>query len=418
MTRPRPVQSRDVIRRRMVLPTIASVSREPTIRVRIAKDVTRAEISGGDSLLIGPAGVGQADTARRFTRAVAVTYFRGAFLVTDTNRRSVRWALSTMRITPASGTPVAYNGKQYPGSVVLTPVRDKNGRPTGKLDIVNHVGMESYLPGVIEHELYGSWEPAAFRAAAIAARSYALFESSLKVQGHYDLESTAASQVYGGRSRNPKALSAVSQTRGKLLEYHGRVVPAFYSSSCGGTGQDAKAAFTWLPDLPNMRPLRGQDHGGWCRHSDKFRWGPVTRSKTSLAFRIALWGRTEGHPVKALRGIRDIRISATNSEGRPTAFAISDTLGMTYTLGPEQFRFACNFGGPKLAKPVKGQSLYSSHMKIRINPSAVTFYDGHGFGHGVGLCQFGTQGLAKAGYNEYSILAFYYPGSRVVQAYK
>ena len=91
---------------------------------------------------------------------------------------------------------------------------------------------------------------------------------------------------------------------------------------------------------------------------------------------------------------------------------------MTYTLGPEQFRLACNASAPGIAKPGKNQSLYSSHVKVKVASATVTFYDGRGFGHGVGLCQFGAQGLAKAGYNEFSILAFYYPGSRVARAYK
>ncbi len=427
----KPIRTRAVptqiagLKHRVVLPSISSIQSEPTLRVRIAKGLARADISCSGDLLVGPAGLGAhpgaspgAGSDRRYRRAVAVTYYNGSFLVTDMQRRSIRWALPAMRLMPVGGTPIIFNGKPYPGAIVLVPVKDKNGRPTGRLDVVNHVRMESYLPGVIERELYGSWEPATFRAAAVAARSYAVFEASLNADKHYDLESTTASQAYGGRATNPKALSAASQTRGLFIEYNGRVVPAFYSSSCGGTGQDAKAAFTWLKGLPDIRPLRGRDHGGWCQHSDKFRWGPMTRAKASLALRIKTWGSKQDHPIKALKGIRNIRVARVNTVGRPTAFAVSDHAGMTYTLGPEQFRFACNSSAPGIAKPAKGQSLNSSHVQIKIGQSTVTFYNGRGFGHGVGLCQFGAQGLAKSGYNEYSILAFYYPGSRVVQAYK
>ncbi len=422
-TRVTPAETRDT-RRHMLLPTVASINREPVVRVRIQKNAARVEVSTGQSLLIGPATAGDgAGTTRRFTRAVAVTYYRGAFLVTDTRGQTVRWALRSMRLTPgtsagaASGAPFAFNGKPYPGSLVLVPVKDENGRPTGRIDVVNHVAMESYLPGVIERELYGSWDPTAFRAAAIAARTYAVFESSLNSQKHYDIESTTASQVYGGRSANPKVLQAVEQTRGLLIAYHGRIVPAFYSSSCGGTSQDAKAAFTWLPGLPNMPPLRGKSRGPWCQSSDKFRWGPVARAKAPLALRFKAWGNTQDHPIKSLRGIRDIRVARTNSAGRPTAFSIADHAGMTFTLGAEQFRQAGNHPAPGLGKPGKGRTLYSSHVSVKVSASAVTFYDGRGFGHGVGLCQFGTQGLAKAGYSEYSILAYYYPGSKVLRAY-
>ena len=284
-TRAAPAQSREV-KHRMVLPAIGSIQHEPLLRVRIARGPARVQISCADEIWVGPVGAGQSGTARRYRGAVAVTHYGGSFLVTDTRRQSIRWGLSAMRLTSAGGSPLIFQGKPYPGSIVLVPVADENGRPTGRMDVVNHVGMESYLPGVLERELYGSWNPATFRALAIAARSYAVFEAALNADKHYDLESTTASQAYGGRTANPKALSAVNQTRGQLLAYNGRIVPAFYSSCCGGSGQDAKAAFTWLPNLPNIQPLRGRDHGRWCQLSDKFRWGPMTRAKATLAFRI------------------------------------------------------------------------------------------------------------------------------------
>ena len=414
--RPAPAQN-NAISKRIVLPSISSIQREPTLRVRIDKNLTRVDISAAGDLLVGPATPSPGVADRRYRGAVAVMYHNGSFLITDTQRRSIRWALPAVRLTPAGGVPIQINGKPYPGSIVLVPAKDKQGQPTGKLDAVNHVGMESYLPGVIERELYGSWDPATFRAAAVAARSYAVFEASMHAHQHFDLESTTASQAYSGRATNPKAFAAVSQTRGLLIEYNGRVVPAFYSSACGGTGQDAKAAFTWLPGLPDIQPLRGRNHGGWCQKSDKFRWGPVARAKASLALRIKTWGASEDHPVRALKGIRDIKITHVNAVGRPAAFAISDMAGMTYTLGPEQFRFACNTAAPGLPKPGQGQSLNSSHVKVKLGASTVTFHDGRGYGHGVGLCQFGAQGLAQAGYNEYSILSFYYPGSRIARAY-
>lgn len=418
-TPPTPVPAQNqVVQRRLVLPAIASVQREPNVRVRIARDQPRADISAGGGLVIGPADTTFTTSARRFTSAVAVTHYQGSFLVTDANRQTVRWALPALLLSPASpDAPIAYNGKSYPGSLVIVPVLDARGAATGKLDVVNHVGMESYLPGVVERELYGSWEPTTFRAAAIAARSYAVFESSLNAHRHYDLESSTASQAYNGQATNPKALSAVAQTRGMLLEYQGRIVPAFYSSACGGSGQDAVAAFTWLPGLPDIEPLRGRDHGAWCQKSDKFRWGPITRGKAELDQRIKHWGAKENHPIKALRGIRDIRVTKVNAVGRPTAFAVTDLAGMTYTLGPEQFRFACNTEVPGIGAVPKGQSLNSSHIRVSVGATTVTFHGGQGYGHGVGLCQFGAQGLAKTGYNEYSILAYYYPGSRVVRAY-
>lgn len=421
--RPRPTQSRidagaGVGARRIELPKIKSIKREPVVRVRVQRGALRARLSSDDVLLIGPiARARQQGSARQFTDAVSITHHRGAFMITDSRQQTVRWAIPLMRVVSSTGSPVIFNGRTYPGAIVLVPINHPQGRATGKMDVVNHVLMESYLPGVIECELYSSWAPQTFRAAAIAARSYAVFESSLNRLKHYDLESTVASQAYGGQSRNPKALGAVEQTRGQLLAYRNRIVPAFYSSACGGLSQDAKAAFTWLRGMPDIPPIRGRSHGAWCKDSDKYRWGPIIITKVALTQRFSQWGRIKGHPIKKLRAIRDIRVHTVNRVGRPTAFSVSDIAGMTYILGPEQFRFACNFRAPGLGNPGKGQTLYSSHVRIKTDTLAVTFYDGRGFGHGVGLCQFGAQGLAKKGYSAYSILHFYYPQSEIVQAY-
>lgn len=416
----RPVPARNmVVPKRIVLPTVASINREPVVRVRIAKGQSRVSVSSYGGLNVGPADP-RMSAARAYNSAVAVTYQQGAFLITDAQRNTIRWALSSLMLSPRrAGAAVTYDGKTYPGVIVLVPQVTPRGVATGGLDVVNHVGMESYLPGVVERELYGSWEPATFRAATIAARTYAVFESSMNRDKHYDLESSTASQAYGGHAKNPKATAAVAQTRGMLLEYRGRIVPAFYSSACGGVGQDAVAAFTWLPGLPDIDPLRGRDHGACCQKSTKFRWPSVVRNKSTLERRIKAWGAKEDHPIKALRGIRDIRIAKVNSVGRPTAFAIYDNAGLMYTLGPEQFRFACNSDAPGIGAVAKEHVLYSSHVQVAASgPSTVTFYNGRGYGHGVGLCQFGAQGLVQAGQNEYAVLAFYYPGSRVVRAYQ
>jgi len=416
--KPTPAQAKKPTNR-IVLPTVASISREPMVRVRIAKGQPRADIASSSGLLAGPSDIAINTSDRRYPSAVAVTLSRGSFLITDTHRRTIRWALPALRLSPVStGRLITYDGQAYPGTIVLVPAKDRHGAPTGKIDVINHVGMESYLPGVVERELYGSWEPATFRAAVIAARSYALFEQSVNAHRHYDLESTTASQAYAGQARNPKATAAVAQTRGMLLEFNGRVVPAFYSSACGGLGQDANAAFTWLPGLPAIQPLSARNHGGYCSKSTKYRWGPVRQGKSALAQRIRAWGERTGHPIKSLRGIRGIRVAQTNAVGRPSAFTIDDHAGLRYTLGPEQFRMACNSSAPGLAAAGKGQKLFSSHVQVTVGTSTVTFHDGRGFGHGVGLCQFGAQALAQAGHNEFAILAFYYPGARVVQSYR
>ena len=108
-----------------------------------------------------------------------------------------------------------------------------------------------------------------------------IFESlPIRRNSHYDLESSTASQAYIGDKASAKARRAVAATRGQVLVYDGRVLPAFYSSCTGGVGQDAVAA--WPGKVDDLAPLRGRNHGGWGSTSSKFRWGPVHMTTADL----------------------------------------------------------------------------------------------------------------------------------------
>ena len=280
--------------------------------------------------------------------------------------------------------------------------------------MVNHVQLERYLPGVLDRELYSHWHPQTYQSQAIAARSYAAARLARTQRRHFDLEATQASQVYGGTTGNRKALLAVRETRGMVLTYSETVVPAYYSSCSGGAGQDAVVAF---PDAPDMAPLRGRDHGVWGQDCPLFRWGPIKRDRGRLSRRLAAWGRHNAHPIGDLKHIGAIDIAARNSVQRPTKFRIRDAQGDMYELGPEFFRYAVNFRGPG-APPLSAKAkLPSSHVSAVVDGQQVRFVDGRGFGHGVGMDQFGAEAMARRGHTAPAILSFYYPQSQLVQAY-
>lgn len=314
---------------------------------------------------------------------------------------------------PAGG--VLVDGRAFPAKVRLYPLT-RGGRPAGRLDVVNVVGVERYLPGVLERELYGSWPRATYEAQAVAARSYALWERRQAGRRHYHLESTVASQAYVGKSTRAVAVEAVTATRGMVLAWDGRVLPAFYSSTSGGRGQDALAAFPERGlDLP---PLRGRDHGRWGQGSGRHRWAVIERDRGTLAARMAAWGRAARHPVGRLDGLRAIRVVGRNAVGRPTRFAVVGVNGQRYELAAERLRFAVNHpaaGLPGLAREVV---LPSSDTEPRVVGGVVRFEAGRGFGHGVGLAQWGAKEMADAGNDFRSILVFYYPGARLIRAYR
>jgi len=394
------------------LPRVGEIIGEPAVRVRIGKGVSRVRLGGPGPLVIAPGTSDKAQAvARSMTGDITVTrQSDGMFRLAAAGQKTLGWAAPVLVIETRGGH-MEVDGVTYPGRVFL----HARQRTRTALDVVSHVDIEDYLPGVLERELYPGWHAQAYQAQAVAARSYAIAQSAgARQRGwHYDVESTTASQVYGGQSTRPVARSAVAQTRGIVLTYQGRVVPGYYSSTVGPRGQDAPIAF---PRGENMQPLIGVAQVNADTKSPHYRWGPVRRPTAQLSRRIAAWGRANGHPVAALRGLGSIRVTARNTAGRPAQFTVTDAAGTTYTLGPEQLRFACNYSPPGLPAITGAQRIKSSDLTATVSAAAVSF-QGYGFGHGVGMSQWGAQQLATQGVSYSSILGRYYPGATLRRAY-
>lgn len=405
---PRPGLGGDVVG-----PRLATITAEPVVRVRVAGGVDgvvlRAGSRGGVVTVREPADEGSGGNAQRFQSPVTVSVRGGAFRIHDGAGRSGTWRATSLVFEASGG--LALDGAAYPGSMRL------HLRGAG-LDAVNHVPLEAYLPGVLEKELLPNWHPRAFEAQAIAARSYALFEMAGRSASNYDVESTVRSQVYGGASTNPRARSAVRATRGRVLAFDGRIVPAFFSSTTGGRGQDAAVAFPNVADIP---PLRGRDRGEWGSISPSWRWGPLRRELGTLSRRLARWGEATGHEIAALNRIAAVAVTSRSRSGRPATFRVTDVSGRRYTLRCEAFRFACNHaadGDAARGLPAipADQRLKSSDVTISSEGGAVVFR-GRGYGHGVGMGQWGAQHLATAGYDAGAILGFYYAAAAVMRLY-
>lgn len=392
--------------------TVTLPAREPVLRVRIIAATAEAAFDSPDGLWIGPPGRSTwQQRRRRFVAPVTIKRQADRFTISAADGSKVTWALTELMIVGTTQPFVRVNATAYPQTLVLYAGGD--GSAATRFDVINHVRMESYLPGVLQRELYASWHPTTFRAQAIAARSYALYQSLQRRQERYDLASTTADQVYSGLTASDRAGAAVRATRGMILSDQGRPIPGYYSSCCGGTSQDA----TVLKGGPDIAPLRGGARGRWCRASTKYRWGPFERDAATLARRIAAWGRANRHVVANLTAIKDISVGKTNAAARPLRFDLLDTDGRTWSMSAEAFRFACNFAEGTLPKLAPSAQLHSSHVRVAVHARRVQFTDGRGFGHGVGLCQWGAQAMARQGYSAHRILTHYYPGAGITRAY-
>jgi len=227
-------------------------------------------------------------------------------------------------------------GRRYPGAVHLT-WRSEDGE--GAFDVVNHVPLERYLPGVLASELYGHWEAAAYRAQAIAARSFACSEHAyFRSRRHFDVSDTVSSQVYAGEVDRRKAEEAASTTRGIVLGYEGRLVPGYYSSCCGGLA--ARARDVIGPNVINtIAPLDGRDGEDVCTGAPVYSW-TVERSKRRLIERMQAYGAYRGiKALEGLDGLEAIEVAARNEHGRPTMYRLmprADTADGLFELDAER----------------------------------------------------------------------------------
>jgi stage II sporulation protein D len=228
--------------------------------------------------------------------------------------------------------------------------------------------------------------------------------------------------MYGGLAAETAASrDAVDYTAGVVLVYgmpgQEHIFKAYFSSCCGGVTQSAADAFPGDPLIP---PLTEQDVGSLCNASPHFNWGPVVVPKSELARSVRLWAdrkaRQDGHPrpESSIAAIARIDAVSANRFGRPVRFVLADSFGNQFSFTSEEMRSALNTD----ASP--GTTLPSSFCRVDNGPagaSVIRFIDGHGFGHGVGMCQWCAEARAAQGMTHEQIVLLAFPHARLARAY-
>lgn len=299
---------------------------------------------------------------------------KGGFL----NMASVK--TDAVIIIPARG--VFYlNNRPLKGSLVVK----KN--KAFKLSAINYVNIEDYVKGVLFQEVSHRWPIEALKAQAVATRTYALYYARINKDRDYDVSSDMYSQVYGGKdSERYRTNKAVRLTRGLALFYDGKIFPAFFHATCAGKTEDADEL--WDINLPCLKSV----DCGFCVGSPHFKWAKTLEFKEIIDKLNAA-----GYNLKSLE---DVQIIERNNSGRVRALSL--TSGAKKTIMPgKDFRLIM---GPK--------EIRSLNFKMEVNDTAVNFF-GFGWGHGVGMCQWGAYFMSKRGYKYQSILQFYYPGAKI-----
>jgi stage II sporulation protein D len=287
-----------------------------------------------------------------------------------------------VRLVPRTKDAVIYAGsKMYRGSLEV------KWRAAG-LMVVNTLDLEEYLYGVVPKEAPSQWEMAALRAQAIVARTYALYKRSQQANRDYDIAAQyIRDQHYEGYgAEHARTTQAVDDTKGLVLTCHGALIPAYYHAESAGYTENSE--HVWSSAHPCLRAVKAPMHPA----SPYLQW---SASVPLQDMRAALM--KQGYTLGAIRHLEPIERSAT---GRIMLLKISHKSGETVMRGAD-FRLAL---GPEVIR--------STRFTVQITDGRALF-NGQGWGHGVGLCQWCSQGMAELGYDHEAILTHYYQGAKL-----
>jgi stage II sporulation protein D len=336
------------------------------------------------------------------TNAAGVRYVMTQYDLTLTaDSTGVRWwfengspgpVSSSWRIEPMGGDFLILNDRRYRGAMRVF-VSPETGLAAPALTAANILDLENYIRGVVAREIgfvrQENYE--AIKAQAVAARTYAVRNQGRRRALGFDLFGTSMDQVYGGADAETLITdSAVAATRGQILAFQNEVIDAFYHSTCGG--KTAGIFDVWKgsqPYLCGVDDALGETFA--CVASRYFRWTEVYRGETLARFSAPGTAITVDVLEKDWSGRnRRIRILRGESETIVSGDAIRQAI-----------------------RRPDGSPLRSTRFDFHAETGLVRI-DGGGWGHGIGMCQTGALGRARAGKTYAEILLHYYPGAAIV----
>lgn len=316
--------------------------------------------------------------------------------------------ISAVAVT--EGRYAATNGRRYRGRI--TVFRDVQGLTT-----VNQLDLDDYVAGVVGREI-GPRQPAERQAVlvqAVISRTYAIANRGRWESLGFDAFADVRDQVYlGVGAESEQVWDAVRATRGEAVRYHGAIIEAFFHSTCGFSTVPVEDAFRSARPRPYLRAVSDAKGGGgyYCDPSPRFRW----REEWDAATLRTILSRTLPTVVPlggdGLQRIANAEVSRTTKSGRVAELRIVFERGEARVAGADVRR---------VLRPAPDRELLSTAFQLHVTASGgqVTrlVATGAGAGHGVGLCQWGAIGRARAGQSYRDILSTYYPGTKVERVY-
>lgn len=299
-----------------------------------------------------------------------------------------RWQAGEIWVEPTDDGLVYIGDRWYRGRTRVVPTGNQ-------LTAVNYVDLEEYLYSVVGAEMPTNWPLEALKAQAVAARSYALYQRQSSANAVFDVGDTTQWQVYSGTAEETNTTQAAVQgTAGQVLTYNGQIIEAVFHSSSGGYTENVEDV--WVQALPYLRAVQDFDAG-----APVYQW-TETVSADQLKQAIPGVGNILSlTPEEATPRGRVVRMRVTGDAGNRVISG--DELRRIFRLRSTLFAFY----------PVMSQ-VASASGNVPLHPSSFQI-SGRGFGHGLGMSQWGAYNLALRGYNYQQIVTHYYTSTQLAR---
>ncbi|HHT9136747.1 MAG: SpoIID/LytB domain-containing protein [Candidatus Brocadiales bacterium] len=356
----------------------AILDKIPVLRVLLMNDVKEAQLSINGSYQITGSLTNIIDQGQGLQKT-KISASNGGISIGNK-----RYDNSELRITGLRDGAIELNNIRYRGEIRI--VQQFNN----KFSVIEEVDLESFISGVLGSEMPQTWNEEALRAQAVTARTYAMYKKKVRRNEVYHLDMLELA-YRGMSSESPRLNKIVQDTKGIVMVYDWNIFPAYFHSTCGGHTEDVGSVF----GKDSMPPLSGVACN-YCNNSKYSRWSTdVSKSEIERRLRDANIYVSNISTVKAIdpgAGKHGSRVEIVSADG-------------SKEMNANDFRLVV---GPNY--------LYSTAFDSRNNGQSITF-TGRGWGHGVGLCQYGAQAMAEKGFQWAAILKYYYPKIELVRVY-
>ena len=368
-----------------------------------------------------------------------------------------------IKIIPVGKTKiiVMFNGQKYRYRGNIEVDIDKE---QGKLNVINIIGIEEYLYGVLKKEISPNWPAEALKAQAVAARTFAIFNMNKYIDKGYNICASTNSQAYGGvNHEDPLTNRAVDETRGVIITYKGEPINAVYHSDSGGYTEDSENV--WGSFLPYLRSVKSKFEE---KVSPPYHTWSYYISEKDLTEKL----REQGHKINSIVSIEPVKKSET---GRASELVFTADNNKVINMKTNDFRsligvdlIRCTFFNIEvignelnITEDTEGKKKIEDHeeqkesvkeileqkkdwtikellelMKknkeekeeekeekilkaeiMKSNAPLTFIFSGSGNGHGVGMSQWGAYGMTLQGSRYQDILKYYYQGIEIIKKY-